>query len=76
MYDPVGFLHDIHYEVENGKVILKGLSTYVISNDMVTERLISHEDKFNEITFVAAVTIMIADGLMDLETNYMLNTIE
>jgi hypothetical protein len=75
-YDTVGFLHDVFYEVTSGKIILKGLATYSVIDGKVVDPIIKHSDPLNEITFTAIVSIMIADGVMDLESNYLLNTNE
>lgn len=76
MYDTVGFLHDVFYEVVSGKIIPKGLATYSVINGKVVDPIIKPSDPLNEIIFTAIVSIMIADGVMDLESNYLLNTNE
>jgi len=76
MYETVGFLHDISYEIVDDKISLKGLGTYPVMDGIIQPPFIKPTDPFNEMSFTAAVSIMIADGLMDLEGNYLLNTNE
>jgi hypothetical protein len=68
MYETVGFLHDVIYEVnESDKIQVKSLASYPVMDDKIQSTVINHDEKLNEVSFTASVSILIADGIMDLE---------
>jgi hypothetical protein len=67
MYDTVGLLHDVIYEVDDqNRVLVKGLKSYPVMDGKIEPRVINHTEKLSDISFTASVSILIADGVMDL----------
>ena len=75
-YEPVdtmGFLHDINYLIEEGdKVLVIGMQTHIVADEIVGDRLISHADPLNEVTMVASYSILLKDNVMDADANYLI----
>lgn len=70
--ESVGYLHDVQYKVNDGKVLALSVQSHHVKNGVVEGRFISHEDPLNKVTVVAAYSILYKDGVMDVDANYLL----
>lgn len=76
-YEPVndnfGFLHDVCYDIDSeNKALVTSLQTHTVIDSKVDEKIISHEDPLNEVTVIAAYSILAKDGVMDIDANMLI----
>lgn len=68
-----GLLHDVWYDIDPEiKVVVTSLQTHIVSNDIVERRIISHNDPLNEVSAMASYSILVKDGVMDIDANLLI----
>jgi hypothetical protein len=70
-------LHHIEFHVdESNKLICDSLRAYEIENDSVGQILVSADKPLDALIQLAVYSIMVADGLMDVNGNSLYNHTE